>query len=207
MPIRWSALKVKEATDKVEEIVAPVLEPLGRAKQVAIEAEKIPNLPDYVKERLARLVGEIERVTGGIQSWDKKPYKGHIHRAIDAIRESLPKGDLAKEQASFQKWLDLFDGDREKAEVAMGIVKPEPKPKETPKEQTAMAQEPEGDGDNRTTQDYIFCEDCQMFMDFWKYDHKIEDTGHANCHWRYVTEEELARCIEACAEDRCEEER
>lgn len=138
MPIRWSALKVKEATDKIEAIVAPVLEPLERAKQVAIEAEKIPNLPDYVKERLSHLQAEVERVTGGIHSWDKMPYKGNIHRVLDAIRGSLPKGDLAKEQASFQKWLDLFDGDREKAELAMGIVKPEPKPKETPEEQMTL---------------------------------------------------------------------
>ena len=49
MPIRWSALKVKEAADKVEEIVKPILEQLEQAKAVVIETEKLPNLPDYVE--------------------------------------------------------------------------------------------------------------------------------------------------------------
>lgn len=127
MAIRWSPLKVKEATDKVEDTIKPILEPLEQAKVVVIEAKKLPNLPDYMKERLSRLECEIERLTGGINSWDKKPYKGCIHRAIDTIRENLPKDDLAREQAQFQKWLDLFDGDKEKALVGMGISRPEPK--------------------------------------------------------------------------------
>ena len=121
MPIRWSALKVKEAMDRVEEIVKPILEPLEQAKAVVAEAEKLPHLPDYMKQRLSRLEGEIERVAGYTGSdWVKGKtveafHKGYIFRAIDAIREDLPKGDLAKEQAQFQKWLDLFDGDKEKA--------------------------------------------------------------------------------------------
>ena len=149
MPIRWSALKVKEATDKVEEIVNPILEPLNKAREVVREARKIPNLPEYMGQRLARLEGEIERVTGGMGqdfvrdsegkgSYQEVHRKGYIHRAIESIREELPKNDLAKEQAHLQKWLDLFGGDREKAEVAMNIDRP---PKgEVPKEQLAMAQ-------------------------------------------------------------------
>jgi len=54
-----------------------------------------------------------------------------------------------------------------------------------------------------TNKDYIFCEDCQMFVDFWKYDHNIKDAGHEGHDWRYVTDEELAICIEDCKQNGC----
>lgn len=54
-----------------------------------------------------------------------------------------------------------------------------------------------------TTQDYIYCEDCETFVDFFQYNHKIEDTGHENCKWRFVTEEELQGCIADCREEGC----
>ena len=54
----------------------------------------------------------------------------------------------------------------------------------------------------KTKQDYIYCEDCETYLDFWKYD-CIEDTGHDKCNWRYVTEEELKNCINDCERDGC----
>jgi hypothetical protein len=54
--------------------------------------------------------------------------------------------------------------------------------------------------------DYIYCEDCQEFVDFWKYNHNIIDAGHNGCSWRYVTKEELADCIEACRDGGCFDE-
>ena len=54
--------------------------------------------------------------------------------------------------------------------------------------------------------DYIYCEDCRMFVDLWKYD-DIEATGHASCSWRYVTDEELAMCVKNCEEADCFSER
>lgn len=51
-----------------------------------------------------------------------------------------------------------------------------------------------------TKKDFIYCEDCQMYVDFWKYDHNIDDAGHNGCNWRQVNDEELAQCIEDCKE-------
>ena len=48
------------------------------------------------------------------------------------------------------------------------------------------------------TKDYIYCEDCKMFVDFWKYEHSAIDAGHGGCNWRHVTEGELKDCIEDC---------
>ena len=44
MPIRWSALRVSEAMDMVEEFVNQAVEPLEQAKIVANEARNIDDL-------------------------------------------------------------------------------------------------------------------------------------------------------------------
>ena len=56
------------------------------------------------------------------------------------------------------------------------------------------------------TGDYIYCETCRMYVDFFKYDHNIEDAGHPDCDWRFVTKEELKGCLSDCKEDGCLEE-
>ena len=56
------------------------------------------------------------------------------------------------------------------------------------------------------TKDYIYCEDCKMFVDFWKYDYDIDSAGHEHCNWRQVTEEELEYCIQDCMENGCFDE-
>ena len=63
MPIKWSALMVSEAMDMVEDFVNQAAEPLEQAKIVVNEARKIPNLPQYLDQRLMRLVCDIEPVS------------------------------------------------------------------------------------------------------------------------------------------------
>jgi len=132
--IRWSARQVSEALDKVEAIVGPLLKPLEEAKAVVAEAKKIPNLPEYIKERLTGLESEIGRYLGGVTPWDNKPYSGTIYLDIERIRANIPKAELAKEQAEFQKMLTFFGGDREKTELALATFTPKP----TAKNQMAM---------------------------------------------------------------------
>ena len=98
MPIKWNALMVSEAVDMVEEYVNQAIEPLEQAKLVTTEARKIPNLPGYIDQHLLRLISEIERVTGGIQSWNQQPYPGNVRAAICSVRESIPKGMIEAEQ-------------------------------------------------------------------------------------------------------------
>ena len=100
MPIKWSALRVIEAMNMVEEFVNQAAEPLEQAKIVAIEARKIPNLPQYVDQHLSRLISEIERLTGGTFRWNNEPYQGSIRAAIGSIRGSIPKGAIEAEQES-----------------------------------------------------------------------------------------------------------
>ena len=55
---------------------------------------------------------------------------------------------------------------------------------------------------NMSSRDFIFCEDCRQFVDFYKYD-AIDDTGHSDCNWRFVTTEELKECVRNCLESGC----
>ena len=100
MPIKWSALKVSEAASKVEEFINQAAEPLEQARIVAQEAKNLPNLPQYIKQGLNSILSEIERVTGGEVSWSKEHQDGSIKRAIDRLRDNIPKDALNADQVS-----------------------------------------------------------------------------------------------------------
>ena len=85
MSIKWSALKVSEAMDMVEEFINEAAEPLEQAKVVATEARKIDGIPQYVDERLIHLITDIERID-------------YVRNAIEAVRESLPDGAVEEEK-------------------------------------------------------------------------------------------------------------
>jgi len=85
VPIRWSALLVSEAMDMVEDLVNQAAEPLEQAKIVANEARNIPNLPQYLDQRLVRLVCEIERI-------------GYIKSSIKVVRDDLPDRAIEAEK-------------------------------------------------------------------------------------------------------------
>jgi len=85
MPIKWSALRVSEAMDMVEEYVNQAAEPLDQAKIVASEARNITNLPQYLDQRLARLSVDIERID-------------YIRNSVNAVRNDLPDGAVETEK-------------------------------------------------------------------------------------------------------------
>ena len=87
MPIKWSALRVNEAMDMVEEYVNQAAEPLDQAKIVASEARNIANLPQYLDQRLVRLSVDIERID-------------YIKSSIGAVRRDLPNEAIEAEKKS-----------------------------------------------------------------------------------------------------------
>ncbi len=87
MPIKWSALRVNEAMDMVEEFVDQAAEPLAQAKIVVNEARNIANLPQYLDQRLVRLIIDIERID-------------YIRTSINAVRNDLPDGAVEAEKKS-----------------------------------------------------------------------------------------------------------
>ena len=97
MPIKWSGLRVIEAMDMAEEHVSHAIEPLEQALLVAEEAAKIPNLPDYMKDRINRLIDELKRMTGGVMYGQEMPSR--LISAIDSIRGNIYKEALKEERA------------------------------------------------------------------------------------------------------------
>ena len=78
---------VSEAMDMVEEFVNQAADPLEQAKIVANEARKIPNLPQYLDQRLVRLICDIERID-------------YVKSSIGAVRKDLPDGAVEAEKRS-----------------------------------------------------------------------------------------------------------
>ena len=103
MPVKWSALKVNEAMDMVEEFVDQVVEPLEQARIVASEARNIPDLPQYVDQYLVRIIGEIDRAIGGSQ-WEPV---GRLKAGIQSVRKSLPDGAIEDEKKRLESGSQL----------------------------------------------------------------------------------------------------
>jgi len=87
VPIKWSALRVSEAMDMAEEYIDQAAEPLDQAKIVANEARNIVNLPQYLDQRLVRLIIDIERIDS-------------IKNSINAVRRDLPDEAIESEKKS-----------------------------------------------------------------------------------------------------------
>ncbi len=85
MPIKWSAVKVSEAMDEVEAQVSLADQFIADAKTKAEASQKIANLPEYIDQRLRRLLGDIERID-------------RIKGSIKAVREAIPDGAIEAER-------------------------------------------------------------------------------------------------------------
>ena len=85
MPIKWSAVRVSEAMDKVEHQVSLAEAFLAEAKAKATEARKIANLPQYLDQRLIRLITDIEWID-------------YVKGAIEATRNAIPAGAIEAER-------------------------------------------------------------------------------------------------------------
>jgi hypothetical protein len=84
MPIKWSAVKVSEAMDEVESQFNLAEAFLAEAKGKAEAARKIADLPQYIDQRLLRLIGDIERMS-------------NIKSSIEAVRKDIPDGAIEAE--------------------------------------------------------------------------------------------------------------
>jgi len=86
MPIKWSAVKVNEAMDGVEQQVLLADQFIAAAKTKAQAAKRISNLPQYMEHHINRLIDQLDRMK-------------NIKDAITAIRNDIPDGAIEAEQA------------------------------------------------------------------------------------------------------------
>ncbi|TET41594.1 MAG: hypothetical protein E3J60_04125 [Dehalococcoidia bacterium] len=89
MAIKWSAVKVSEAMDEVENQVSLADAFIAEAKAKAREAKSIANLPQYMEQRLNRLIDQLGRME-------------YIKGAITAIRKDIPDEAIEAEQESLK---------------------------------------------------------------------------------------------------------
>jgi len=85
MPIKWSAVKVVEAMDEVEHQINLAESFFTEAKVKVEAARTITNLPQYIDQRLIRLICDVERID-------------YVKNSIEAIRKSIPEGALEAER-------------------------------------------------------------------------------------------------------------
>ena len=88
MPIKWSAIKVNEAMDDVERQINLAESFLTEAKRKGAEARNIANLPQYIDQRLIRLMCDIERID-------------NVKNSIESVRKSIPDGAIEAERERF----------------------------------------------------------------------------------------------------------
>ena len=87
MPIKWSAVKVSEAMDEVEQQVTLADQFIAEARVKVAQAQKIANLPQYIDQRLSRLDDQLERLN-------------HIKEIITRVREDIPAKAIEAERES-----------------------------------------------------------------------------------------------------------
>jgi len=86
MPIRWSALRVSEDVDDIEELFNSITPTLWRIRQKAEELRRIPNLPGYIDQPTATMTFKVDNFNSYM--------KGYIQR----IRDHVPKDALEEER-------------------------------------------------------------------------------------------------------------
>ena len=86
MPIRWSALRVSEDVDDIEELMNSITPTLWRMREKAEELRRIPNLPGYIDQPTATMTFKVDNFNSYM--------KGYIQR----IRDHIPKDALEEER-------------------------------------------------------------------------------------------------------------
>ena len=85
MAIKWSAVKVSEAMDKVEAQVLLADQFIAEAKAKVVAAKRIPNIPQYIEQRFNRLIDQLDRME-------------NIKGAIESVRKDIPDGAMDAER-------------------------------------------------------------------------------------------------------------
>jgi len=86
MPIKWSALEVSEAMDKIEARLALAQPFLQEAHDIAVDCKSIKNLPEYINQTRRTL---SDRLGYAIQG---------LHSSVDTIRRKIPDGAIEHER-------------------------------------------------------------------------------------------------------------
>jgi len=85
MPIRWSAVKVSEKVDEVEELMNSIKPTLWRIREKAEELRGIPNLPGYIDQPTSTM------------TWKVDNFNNYMKGFFERIRDCIPQDALNEE--------------------------------------------------------------------------------------------------------------
>jgi len=90
MPIKWSAVKVSQNADEVEELMSSIKPTLWRIREKAEELRRVPNLPGYIDQPAATMTFKVDNFNNYM--------KGYVER----IRNLIPKEALEEERKALE---------------------------------------------------------------------------------------------------------
>jgi len=90
MPIRWSAVRVSEEADEIEELMNSIRPTLWQIREKAQELRRIPNLPGYIAQPTAAMTSRVDNFNTYL--------KGYVER----IRDHIPKDALEEERKALE---------------------------------------------------------------------------------------------------------
>ena len=90
MPIKWSALKVSETADEIEELMNSIRPTLWRMREKAEELRRIPSLPGYIDQPTVAMTNKVDN------------FKTYLKGYIERLRDRIPKEALEDERKALE---------------------------------------------------------------------------------------------------------
>ena len=84
--IRWKAVPVVEAMDRIEETFSEILVQVEKCRQEVLEASRGANLPEYLTQRIGTLKYTIDNTIPSLRS------------RVGSVREAIPEGAVESER-------------------------------------------------------------------------------------------------------------
>jgi len=90
MPIRWSAVKVSETVNEIEELTKSMGATLWQIHEKAQELRQTPNLPGYIDQPTATMTFKVDN------------FNSYMKGYIQCIRDHIPKDALEEERKALE---------------------------------------------------------------------------------------------------------
>jgi len=90
VPIKWSAVKVSEATDELDQLVDALGMSLALIREKAKDIRQIPNIPGYIDDPTASM------------TWKVANFYEYLKGYIERMRQRIPADALEKERKALE---------------------------------------------------------------------------------------------------------
>ena len=90
MPIKWSAVKVSENVDEVDQLIDALGMTFDLIREKARDIKRIPNLPGYIDQPTNTLAWKVEN------------FEGYLKGYVERIRNLIPQDALEEERKAME---------------------------------------------------------------------------------------------------------